>query len=67
MSVLVDRATRLLVQGITGKEGSFHARACREYGTKVVAGITPGKGGTEQDGVPVFHTVAEAVAATGAN
>lgn len=67
MSILVDRATRLLVQGITGKEGSFHARACREYGTKVVAGVTPGKGGTEQDGVPVFHTVAEAVAATGAN
>ncbi len=67
MSILVDRATRLLVQGITGKEGSFHARACREYGTKVVAGVTPGKGGAEQDGVPVFHTVAEAVAATGAN
>jgi len=67
VSILVDRATRLLVQGITGKEGSFHARACREYGTKVVAGVTPGKGGTEQDGVPVFHTVAEAVAATGAN
>ncbi|HEU5394767.1 MAG TPA: succinate--CoA ligase subunit alpha, partial [Candidatus Methylomirabilis sp.] len=67
MSILVDRATRLLVQGITGKEGSFHARACREYGTNVVAGVTPGKGGTTQDGVPVFHTVAEAVAATGAN
>ncbi len=67
MSILVDRKTRLLVQGITGKEGSFHARACREYGTKVVAGVTPGKGGTEQDGVPVFHTVAEGVAATGAN
>ena len=67
MSILVDRKTRLLVQGITGKEGSFHARACREYGTTVVAGVTPGKGGTEQDGVPVFHTVAEAVAATGAN
>lgn len=67
MSILVDRSTRLLVQGITGKEGSFHARACREYGTAVVAGVTPGKGGTRQDGVPVFHTVAEAVAATGAN
>ena len=67
MSILVDRATRLLVQGITGKEGSFHARACREYGTNVVAGVTPGKGGATQDGVPVFHTVAEAVAATGAN
>lgn len=67
MSILVDRRTRLLVQGITGKEGSFHARACREYGTAVVAGVTPGKGGTRQDGVPVFHTVAEAVAATGAN
>ncbi|MBI2081533.1 MAG: succinate--CoA ligase subunit alpha [candidate division NC10 bacterium] len=67
MSILVDRRTRLLVQGITGKEGSFHARACREYGTAVVAGVTPGKGGTRQDGVPVFHTVAEAVAETGAN
>ena len=67
MSILVDRTTRLLVQGITGKEGSFHARACREYGTAVVAGVTPGKGGSRQDGVPVFHTVAEAVAATGAN
>jgi succinyl-CoA synthetase alpha subunit len=67
VSILVDRATRLLVQGITGKEGSFHARACREYGTHVVAGVTPGKGGATQDGVPVFHTVAEAMAATGAN
>jgi len=67
VSILVDRTTRLLVQGITGKEGSFHARACREYGTAVVAGVTPGKGGSRQDGVPVFHTVAEAVAATGAN
>jgi len=67
VSILVDRTTRLLVQGITGQEGSFHARACREYGTKVVAGVTPGKGGARQDGVPVFNTVAEAVAATGAN
>jgi succinyl-CoA synthetase alpha subunit len=57
----------VVVQGITGKEGSFHARACRDYGTKVVAGVTPGKGGQQMDEVPVFNTVAQAVAATGAN
>ena len=67
MSVLVGRETRLLVQGITGSEGGFHARACRDYGTELVAGVTPGKGGTEADGVPVFDTVAEAAAKTGAN
>ncbi len=67
MSILVNRSTRLLVQGITGREGSFHARMCREYGTQVVAGVTPGKGGTEHEGVPVFNTVKEAVASTGAN
>jgi succinyl-CoA synthetase alpha subunit len=67
MSILVDRHTRLLVQGITGREGSFHARMCREYGTQVVAGVTPGKGGTEHEGTPVFDTVRRAVAATGAN
>lgn len=67
MSVLVDRATRLLVQGITGREGQFHAKGAAEYGTKVVAGVTPGKGGSSVDGVPVFNTVAQAVAATGAN
>ena len=67
MSVLVNNDTRVVVQGITGKEGSFHARACAEYGTKVVAGVTPGKGGQKMDEVPVFNTVAQAVAGTGAN
>ncbi|MFQ5656576.1 MAG: succinate--CoA ligase subunit alpha [Candidatus Methylomirabilales bacterium] len=67
MSILVDEQTRLVVQGITGKEGSFHARGCREYGTKVVAGVTPGKGGMVHEGIPVFNTVAQAVQETGAN
>ncbi len=67
MSVLVNHDTRLVVQGITGKEGSFHARACRDYGTQVVAGVTPGKGGQKMDDIPVFNTVAQAVAETGAN
>jgi succinyl-CoA synthetase alpha subunit len=67
MSVLVNKETRVVVQGITGKEGSFHARACRDYGTKVVAGVTPGKGGLKMDEVPVFNTVAQAVKETGAN
>lgn len=67
MSILLDRNTRLLVQGITGGEGSFHAQRCIEYGTKVVAGMTPGKGGTSTLGVPVFNTVEAAVKATGAN
>jgi succinyl-CoA synthetase alpha subunit len=67
MSIFVDRDTRLLVQGITGKEGQFHARQCIEYGTKVVAGVTPGKGGQKMDDVPVFNTVKEAVEKTGAN
>jgi succinyl-CoA synthetase alpha subunit len=69
MSILIDRDTRLLVQGITGREGDFHARAMQEYGTNIVAGMTPGKGGQRAlDGsVPVFNTVAEAVAETGAN
>ena len=67
LSILVDKETRLLVQGITGGEGSFHARGCIKYGTKVVAGVTPGKGGTDLDGVPVFNTVYRAVAETGAN
>lgn len=69
MSILIDRGTRLVVQGITGREGEFHARAMREYGTNVVAGVTPGKGGqTALDGsVPVFDTVAEAVREAGAN
>ena len=67
MSILVDKNTRVLVQGITGREGSFHAQRCREYGTAVVAGVTPGKGGTLHEGIAVFNTVREAVAATGAN
>ncbi len=68
MSIFAGRDTRLVVQGITGREGSFHARQMLEYGTTVVAGVTPGKGGQEFEGkVPVFNTVAEAVAATGAN
>ncbi len=67
MSIWVGKETRLLVQGLTGREGTFHALASREYGTRVVAGVTPGKGGTSHEGIPVFNTVAEAVAATGAN
>ncbi|MGD0352665.1 MAG: succinate--CoA ligase subunit alpha [Dehalococcoidia bacterium] len=67
MSILIDKKTRLLVQGITGGEGSFHTQRCIEYGTKVVAGVTPGKGGSEALGVPVFNTVAAAVEKTGAN
>lgn len=67
MSVLVDKKTKLLVQGITGGEGTFHTQQMIEYGTKVVGGVTPGKGGTTHIGVPVFNTVAEAVAVTGAN
>lgn len=67
MSVLVDKNTRLVVQGITGKEGTFHMLQMRDYGTNVVAGVTPGKGGTTHEGVPVFNTVADAVKETGAN
>jgi succinyl-CoA synthetase alpha subunit len=68
MSIFIDRDTRLVVQGITGRDGSFHARQMLEYGTSVVAGVTPGKGGqTFEERVPVFNTVAEAVAATQAN
>ena len=68
MSIFVDRNTRLVVQGITGREGSFHARQMLEYGTALVAGVTPGKGGQTFEGkVPVFNTVADAVRATGAN
>jgi len=67
MSILVDKKTRLVVQGITGGEGSFHTQQMIEYGTKVVAGVTPGKGGTEHLGVPVFNTVAEAVKIQKAN
>jgi succinyl-CoA synthetase alpha subunit len=67
MSILIDENTKLLVQGITGRDGLFHTERMIEYGTKVVAGVTPGKGGTEAAGVPVFDTVAEAAEATGAN
>jgi succinyl-CoA synthetase alpha subunit len=67
MAVLIDRNTRLLVQGITGKEGTFHARQAADYGTKVVGGVTPGKGGTTHEGWPVFNTVADAVRETGAD
>src|SRR5579872_724430 len=67
MAILVDENTKLLVQGITGREGSFHTKQAIEYGTKVVAGVTPGKGGTTFEGVPIFNTVAEAVLETHAN
>jgi succinyl-CoA synthetase alpha subunit len=67
VSIFVNKQTKLLVQGITGKEGQFHARACIEYGTQVVAGVTPGKGGQTMDAVPVFNTVADAVKIAGAN
>ena len=67
MSILVNEHTRLLVQGLTGREGTFHTQQAIAYGTKVVGGVTPGKGGTRHEGVPVFHTVAEAVRQTGAN
>jgi len=67
LSVLVDKNTRLIVQGITGKEGTFHTLQMIDYGTNVVGGVTPGKGGTTHEGVPVFNTVAEAVRETGAN
>jgi succinyl-CoA synthetase alpha subunit len=67
MAVLIDRSTRLIVQGITGREGTFHATAAQAYGTQVVGGVTPGKGGTTHEGWPVFNTVADAVKETGAN
>jgi succinyl-CoA synthetase alpha subunit len=67
MSILVDENTRLVVQGITGKEGQFHTRQCVEYGTNVVAGVTPGKGGQQMDAIPVFNTVEQARRETGAN
>ncbi len=67
MAIIVDRDTRLVVQGLTGREGSFHGLRNRGYGTQVVAGVTPGKGGSDVEGVPVFDTVADAVRETGAN
>ena len=66
MSILLDRETRVVVQGLTGREGSFHGRIMREYGTHIVAGVTPGKGGRDHESIPVFDTVAQARAATGA-
>jgi succinyl-CoA synthetase alpha subunit len=67
MSILINKSTRVIVQGLTGREGSFHAQQMIDYGTKIVAGVTPGKGGTKHLGVPVFDTVAEAARETGAN
>jgi succinyl-CoA synthetase alpha subunit len=67
MSILVDKSTRLLVQGLTGREGTFHAKNSAAYGTTVVGGVTPGKGGTTHEGWPIFNTVEEAVEKTGAN
>jgi succinyl-CoA synthetase alpha subunit len=67
MSILVDKNTRVLTQGITGATGQFHTRACKEYGTQMVAGVTPGKGGTDFEGIPIFDTVEQAVRATGAD
>ena len=67
MSILVDEKTRVVVQGITGNEGLFHTKQMVEYGTKVVAGVTPGKGGQKIEGTPVFNSVMEAVKETGAN
>src|SRR5438270_5829063 len=67
MSVLIDKSTRLIVQGLTGREGTFHAKQAQAYGTNVVGGVTPGKGGITHEGIPVFNTVAEAREKTGAN
>jgi succinyl-CoA synthetase alpha subunit len=67
VSVLVNRDTRVVTQGITGATGQLHTRACREYGTQMVAGVTPGKGNSDFEGIPIFDTVAQAVSATGAN
>jgi succinyl-CoA synthetase alpha subunit len=67
MSILVNKSTRVLTQGITGATGQFHTRACKEYGTQMVGGVTPGKGGTAFEGIPIFDTVARAVKETGAN
>jgi succinyl-CoA synthetase alpha subunit len=67
MAILVDKKTRVIVQGLTGREGTFHAKACAEYGTQIVGGVTPGKGGTTHEGWSIFNTVREAVEKTGAN
>ena len=67
MSVLINKNTKVIVQGLTGREGTFHAKACAEYGTKIVGGVTPGKGGSTHEGWPIFNTVQEAVDKTGAD
>src|SRR5690348_2889852 len=67
MSILINKNTRVICQGITGEQGAFHTRGCKEYGTKIVGGVTPGKGGQTFEGVPVFDTVWEAVEKEGAN
>src|SRR3972149_9383926 len=67
MAILVNKETRVLTQGITGATGQFHTRACKEYGTQMVAGVTPGKGGGSFEAIPIFDTVEKAVSATGAN
>jgi succinyl-CoA synthetase alpha subunit len=67
MSILVDKNTRVVTQGITGATGQFHTKACKDYGTQMVAGVTPGKGGTSFEGIPIFDTVGQAIRATGAN
>ena len=67
MSILVDKSTRVIVQGLTGREGTFHAKTCAEYGTQIVGGVTPGKGGTTHEGWPIFNSMQEAVDKTGAD
>src|SRR5216684_1464236 len=67
MSILVDKSTRVIVQGLTGREGTFHAKTCAEYGTRIVGGVTPGKGGTTHEGWPIFNSMQEAVDKTGAD
>src|SRR2546428_3684066 len=67
MAILVDKRTRVIVQGLTGREGTFHAKACAEYGTRIVGGVTPGKGGTKREGWPIFSSVQAAVDKTGAD
>src|ERR1700693_5675946 len=67
MGILVDKSTRVIVQGLTGREGTFHAKACAEYGTQIVGGVTPGKGGTTYEGWHIFNTVQEAVEKTAAD
>src|SRR2546430_5170804 len=67
MSILIDKSTRVIVQGLTGREGTFHAKTCAEYGTRIVGGVTPGKGGTRHEGWPIFNSMQEAVDKTGAD